>query len=108
MARPRHLPKFLDQAQTEQLLGAAARSSPRDSAILLSMAKAGLRVSEVCKLRWEHVGDGQLWVREGKGQKDRVLPLHWRLAAALAYLRNPPDPLISGSSCDGSADRQSG
>lgn len=49
----------------------------RDRAMLEVMYRAGLRVSEVVKLkpgniRWE---TGEIEVRDGKGGKDRVVPV---------------------------------
>jgi integrase/recombinase XerC len=49
------------------------------------MIYAGLRLSEACALLWEDVDLGfeTLTVRYGKGEKDRVLPLHRQLLATL-------------------------
>lgn len=49
------------------------------------MLFAGLRVSEATDLKWEHIDldDGLLMVYEGKGGKDRVVPLHSRLRLEL-------------------------
>lgn len=51
---------------------------------------AGLRISEVCRLDWEDVELDlrTLLVRGGKGEKDRLLPLHQQLVATLAQV--PP------------------
>ena len=67
------------------LTGIAERVRERDFAVTTRMARAGLRRSEVTKLR---VGDvsfsaGHLIVRDGKGGKNRQIPLHDALAAAL-------------------------
>jgi integrase/recombinase XerC len=64
----------------------------RDRALLEVLYGAGLRVSEAVgldleDLRWEG-GELTLRVREGKGRKDRAVPLGTRGAAAIdAYLR---------------------
>lgn len=85
---PKRLPKFLEAGELAALIEAARGSSARDLALVLLMARAGLRVSEACGLRWGDVEEGQLWVRQGKGSKDRLVPLHFRVATALRELRN--------------------
>lgn len=57
----------------------------RDHRIVLLMEYAGLRLSEVARLLWRDVDleAGVLTVRQGKGRKDRALPIHHRLAANL-------------------------
>ena len=51
----------------------------RDQALVLVMAGGGLRVSEVehldCADLLDVDGEGALWVRKGKGQKDRIVPV---------------------------------
>jgi len=84
--RQRRLPKFLEAGELGALLAVAHESSPRDYAIMLTMAKAGLRVSEVCTLEWRDVSEKRLLVRQGKGSKDRMVPLHYRLKTAIEEL----------------------
>jgi site-specific recombinase XerD len=88
-----HLPKSLPPGQVEQLLACCDRSTPtgkRDYAILLLLARLGLRGGEVLAmtledLDWER---GEIVVR-GKGQRLERLPLPAEVGAALAcYLRD--------------------
>lgn len=53
--------------------------------MLMCMRYLGLRVSEITKLRAEHLDFGRkiLMVREGKGKKDRALPIPKFLAGPL-------------------------
>ena len=53
------------------------RTGLRDRVALELMHRSGLRVSEVCNLRPEHIdyAAGLLEVRAGKGKKDRTVPL---------------------------------
>lgn len=97
---PRRLPRaVLTSAEMRRLLDVPDTRRVwglRDRAILEVLYGTGLRYSELVSLR---LGDVQLderilWVRQGKGQKDRVLPLgrwatHWlrRYLAASAELR---------------------
>jgi site-specific recombinase XerD len=87
-----HLPKSLPPKQVGQLLASCERSMPtgqRDYAILLLMARLGLRAGEVVSmtlddLDWEC---GEIVVR-GKGQQLARLPLPTDVGAALVnYLR---------------------
>ncbi|GAC1655849.1 MAG: hypothetical protein NVS4B6_32240 [Mycobacterium sp.] len=79
MAR-RRLPVYLRSQELERLFAQAA--TPRDRLMLLIGAYAGLRVSEIVNLRVEHVDfdNGMLEVHAGKGDKDRNVPLHQRIA----------------------------
>ncbi len=51
----------------------------------MTLLYLGLRVSEATKLKIEHIDfrQGVLFVREGKGQKDRALPIPRRFARIL-------------------------
>lgn len=74
------LPSILSQSDVEQLLtrpNISAVSGLRDRAVMELMYSTGIRRRELCRLG---VGDLQLaqrtlWVRQGKGGKDRVLPV---------------------------------
>lgn len=79
MAR-RRLPVYLRPQELERLFAEAP--NPRDRLILLIGAYAGLRVSEILRLQVEDIDfeGGMLEVRHGKGDKDRTIPLHQRIA----------------------------
>lgn len=90
---PRHMPT----TDVERLLNGCDRSSPsgrRDYALLLLLARLGLRASEILTLelgdlRWR---DGEVVVR-GKGLLQDRLPLPVDVGEALAaYLRNDRPP----------------
>jgi integrase/recombinase XerD len=87
-----HLPKALSIEQVEQLLASCDRQTPagrRDHAILMLLARLGLRGGEVSALTlddidWEH---GEIAIR-GKGQRLARLPLPADVGVAIAdYLR---------------------
>lgn len=69
-------------AELDALLAAA---DARARAMILLAADAGLRISEVARLRWEDVNLPELavTVRQGKGGKTATLPIPERLAEAL-------------------------
>jgi site-specific recombinase XerD len=83
-----HLPRSLRPEQIEQLLASCDRSSPtgkRDYAILLLLARLGLRGGEVLAMTLEDLDwdRGEIVVR-GKGQRLERLPLPADVGAALA------------------------
>jgi site-specific recombinase XerD len=87
------LPRFLQDDQIEQILKGCDRRTKvgkRDYAILLLLARLGLRSSEVTKLRLEDIDwtAGVVLIR-GKGARLDKLPLRRDVGEALAgYLRN--------------------
>ena len=82
--RPERLPRYLTEEETHRLFE-AVKESPRDSAMLLVLAYAGLRVGELCKLTLEDVEFERnlLHIRSGKGDKDREVVLEDRARAAI-------------------------
>lgn len=82
---------------TEAALYRAMSDAPPDMRRILALgAMAGLRSAEIAAVRWTDLdpGNGVLWVREGKGGKDRSVPLS---AGLLAELGDPqPTGLIIG------------
>jgi integrase/recombinase XerD len=85
----RKLPVFLNLDEVDRLLAAPGRSTPRglrDSAMLETLYAAGLRVSELVKLRLGDLNlDAGYLVAFGKGKKQRIVPLG---EAAIATLRS--------------------
>lgn len=98
VALPRRVPS---QAQVKTLFrhtGAWAYTAERDRALLELLYGSGLRRSECSRLDLGDVdlGEGTLWVRDGKGRKDRVVPLTARSAAALAVYLRERRPQLAG------------
>lgn len=69
--QPKRLPVVLSKIEVQRLLDVV--SNPKHKMILALMYSSGLRVSEVVKLKAEDFDfDNKiLWVRQGKGKKDR-------------------------------------
>jgi integrase/recombinase XerD len=83
--KPRRLPAVLSVEEVNQLLAAAR---PGQQRILLTTAYAcGLRVSELVHLKVTDIDSARmvLTVRQGKGHKDRQVPLSPRLLAELRH-----------------------
>jgi integrase len=81
---PRPLPRPIREADLRRALDAA---SPKLAAIMTLMADSGLRCLEVAQLMWSDIelADGQMWliVRNGKGRRDRVVPIGESVTRAL-------------------------
>jgi len=90
---PRTLPKILAPDEVDRLLGALRTG--RDNAMVLAMVLAGLRRCEVLGLGIAdvRVGDRRLFVAEGKGGHQRVVPVAGRFLEALGgYLHDERPP----------------
>ena len=100
---PKRLPRILTRGEVRTLLDAATRS--RERVMLMAAYAAGLRASEVVGLRAADVDSGRmlLTVRQGKGQRDRVVMLspvlrdelraYWKEFRPRDWLFPGPDPL---------------
>ena len=83
MRVPMHVPVVLSGTEVERLLGALV--SPKHRAIAMLAYGAGLRVSEVCRLRTDDVDPKRMVLRIGasKRGRERYVMLGARLLAAL-------------------------
>ncbi|MDL1949060.1 site-specific tyrosine recombinase XerC [Acidobacteria bacterium ACD] len=98
---PKRLPRdFLTVAEAEQVLAQPDLRTSfglRDRAILETLYATGVRRAELCRLSVYDVDleRGTLFVKEGKGRKDRVVPLGERACAWLAkYLSDVRPSLV--------------
>jgi integrase/recombinase XerD len=99
----RKLPVFLSLDEVDRLLAAPGRSTPRglrDSAMLETLYAAGLRVSELVKLRLSDINlDAGYLVAFGKGKKQRIVPLGDAAIAALrSYIESARSLFLRNSS----------
>jgi integrase/recombinase XerD len=86
---PRTLPRVLDPAQVDAFV--AALRTRRDRAMIDAMLLGGLRRCEVLGLRFEDVrpGEHRLFIAEGKGGHQRLIPISPKFFATLAgYLEH--------------------
>lgn len=95
LPRPRpdqRLPAVLGQHDAHKLVRAA--SNPKHTAILMLLYSAGLRVSEVVKLRIDDIDAERrtIRVRAAKGRKDRYTILSDRALAALRDYQREYEP----------------
>lgn len=103
--RPKQLPgKILSAAQVEAILAQAepaTHAGLRDRALLELLYATGLRRSEAASLGVYDIDAlrGLLWVRQGKGGRQRVVPLGERALAWLdKYLSEARPQLLAGES----------
>jgi site-specific recombinase XerD len=81
-SKPASIPTVFSVTEVEALLGAR---EARDRACMAILFDAGLRRAEACNLRLRdcYPDTGQLLVLNGKGGRDRIIPMSARLVAAL-------------------------
>ncbi len=101
----RKLPQVLDVDEMAQLVEVPGDDPEaiRDRALLELLYSSGLRVAELCAVRWRDFEDGGSALRvTGKGRKTRIVPVGARAREALDALRrqdacDPDDPLLRGA-----------
>ena len=90
--KPKKLPLVLSQGEVRRFI--AAIESPHHRVIAMTMYGTGLRVSEAIALRPENIDSKQMLIRvvQGKGRKDRLVPLPTTLLRELRqqYRRKQP------------------
>ena len=108
--QPKRLPgKILSAAEVEAILREAEPTTPRglrDRALLELLYATGLRRMETASLGVydPDVLRGVLWVRHGKGNRQRVVPLGERAGAWLEkYLHEARPQLLAGNTVAGQA-----
>ena len=88
------LPHHLSKEQVSQVLAVCRNTKPnelRNTAVVLLLARLGLRAGEVASLCLEdiHWAEGRLLIRAGKSHQERTLPLGEQMGHALVeYLQH--------------------
>ena len=86
---PRQLPRFLRKDEKDRLINAVEHSKDkarlRDIALIKTSLNLGLRRSEIIALDWQNLDfkASTLTVIQGKGKKDRALPMNTELRESL-------------------------
>lgn len=89
---PKPLPKHVQDRQAQAFLEVGKR--PRDQAMFLLMLRCGLRVEEVANLTLDVIEfrRRRIWVRDGKGGKDRMVYVsNDAMKALIDYLKIRPE-----------------
>jgi integrase/recombinase XerD len=89
------LPRYLQAEEVERIIASCNPSSPvgkRNRAILLLLARLGLRASDIVRLRLDDIDWKASWIRvSGKGKRQTKLPLTQELGQAIVdYLQDAP------------------
>lgn len=95
---PRTLPRVIDPDQVDALT--AALRTRRDRAMVEAMLLGGLRRCEVLGLRLEDVrpGEHRLFIADGKGGHQRIIPVSKRFFTTLADYLDSERPTTSSTS----------
>ncbi len=96
LRRPHHLPAYHSTQQINSMLQIIAsrpdkwaKLKHRDNLIILMLALTGVREAELLNLRPYDISDGFIYIRSGKGDKDRTIPLCQDLVKPLiTYVNN--------------------
>jgi site-specific recombinase XerD len=96
------LPRYLQSGDVERVIKScdcATSVGRRDRAILLLLARMGLRAGDVARLRLEDIDWVQAWIHfSGKGGRQTRLPLTQEVGDALvAYLRESRPPCMTNT-----------
>lgn len=95
--QPKKLPKYITQAEISTMLDKAKKDRYRNYILLLTISRTGMRVSEITNLQKRDIQNDTIIVRQGKGKKDRVIPLERELGNLLGLYvdrMHPKDKLF--------------
>ncbi len=83
------LPKYLGKGEIVAILNKAKQHRYRDYIILLTLWRTGMHNSELVNLRKKDIMESTIIIRDGKGHKDRVIPLENELGNLLGLYADP-------------------
>jgi len=89
---PKTLPKYISKEEISNMMDKAKKDRYRNYIILLTLSRTGMRVSELVKLRKRDIVENTIIVRQGKGKKDRVVPLESELGNILGLYADRLSP----------------
>ena len=83
--KPKLLPKYLEKTKIDEMLERARNDNKRNYLILFTLWRTGIRNSELINLKKRDIKEDELTIRQGKGYKDRIVPLENHLSDLLQY-----------------------
>jgi len=85
--KAKKLPKYLTKTKIDEMLERARNDNKRNYLILLTLWRTGIRNSELVNLRKRDIKfeENRVVIHQGKGNKDRWIPLDTALADLLSY-----------------------
>jgi integrase/recombinase XerD len=101
LRRPKHLPRAMKAAELVRFIARQPKTvlGLRDRALIELLYGTGMRRGEVARLRLDDMDleERVILIREGKGQKDRVVPLGRKAKAVLLdYIEHSRTKLLRG------------
>lgn len=72
---PKKLPKYITKTKVDEILNKVRETSTKDYLILLTLFRTGMRSSELVHLKKRDISQGEITIRQGKGNKDRIIPI---------------------------------
>ncbi len=94
---PKKLPKYLTEEEVLAILDRAKKIKKRDYLLMLLLWRTGLRISEMKKLKKMDIREDTISIWQGKGKKDRVIPLEKNLGVVLGFYldnKSASDPIF--------------
>lgn len=91
-SRSKALPKYISKGEIMNILERARKHRYRNYILLLTLWRTGMRVSEITNLRKQDIRTNTIIVRQGKGKKDRVIPLETELDHLLGLYADQMKP----------------
>jgi integrase/recombinase XerD len=82
---PKKLPKYVEKTKINEMLEKARNDNKRNYLILLTLWRTVIRNSELINLNKRDIKVDELTIRQGKGHKDRIVPLDTHLSDLLQY-----------------------
>jgi len=79
----KQLPKYISKEEIMNILDKAKKDRYRYYVLLLTLWRTGMRNSDIVNLKKQDIKDNTIIVRQGKGKKDRVIPLESELGNLL-------------------------
>ncbi len=73
--KPKKLMKYLDKTKVDEMLERARADNKRNYLIILILWRTGIRNSELINLKKKDIKPDQITIRQGKGNRDRIVPI---------------------------------
>lgn len=83
LSKPNKLPNYLTKEVISEILDNARKTKYRDYIMLLVLWNTGVRVSELINIKKKDIIESTIIVRQGKGKKDRTIPINSHLTDIL-------------------------
>lgn len=84
-SKPKKLFKYLEQTQIDVILDNAMKSNKRDHLIIMTLWHTRMRCNELTHLKKRDIKDDEVIIHQGKGNKDRLIPIDKSLFILLSY-----------------------